>query len=55
MGDNDLKEMRRGYMHPSGRDLTNTGRILGMAATALMAVPLLLLVFFLVVSIVASH
>jgi len=25
MGDNDLKEMRRGYMDPSGRDLTQTG------------------------------
>ena len=38
MADNDLKEMRRGYMDPSGRDLTNTGRILGMIATGLMAI-----------------
>ncbi|HXI61344.1 MAG TPA: hypothetical protein VNF70_01490 [Pyrinomonadaceae bacterium] len=53
MGDNDLKEMRRGYMDPSGRDLTNTGRILGMVATALMAIPVVILVFFLVASIVA--
>ena len=51
MGDNDLKEMRRGYMDPSGHDLTNTGRILGMVATALMAIPVLILIFFLVLSI----
>ena len=37
MADNDLKEMNRGYMDPTGRDLTNVGRILGMVATALMA------------------
>ena len=29
MADNDLREMDRGYMDPSGRDLTRTGRILG--------------------------
>ena len=51
MGDNDLKEMRRGYMDPSGRDLTNTGRILGMVATALMAIPVVVLIFILVGSI----
>ena len=55
MADNDLKEMRRGYMDPSGRDLTNTGRILGMVATGLMAIPLLLLIVFLVVSIVSRQ
>ncbi|HBB98566.1 MAG TPA: hypothetical protein DC054_24550 [Blastocatellia bacterium] len=54
MADNDLKEMRRGYMDPSGRDLTMVGRILGMVATALMAIPVVLLIFFLVVAIV-SH
>jgi len=53
MADNDLKEMRRGYMDPSGRDLTNTGRILGMVATALMAIPVVLLILFLVVTIVS--
>ena len=53
MADNDLKEMRRGYMDPSGRDLTNTGRILGMVATALMAIPVVFLIFFLVAAIVS--
>jgi len=37
MADNDLKEMNRGYMDPSGRDLIQTGRILEMVATGLMA------------------
>jgi len=55
MADNDLKEMRRGYMDPSGRDLTSVGRILGMVATALMAIPLLFVILFLVLSIVAQH
>jgi hypothetical protein len=51
MGDNDLKEMGRGYMDPSGRDLTQTGRILGIVATALMAIPAVVLIFILVGSI----
>jgi hypothetical protein len=55
MADNDLKEMNRGYMDPTGRDLTNVGRILGMVSTALMAIPLLILILFLLASIVARH
>ena len=46
MGDNDLKEMRRGYMDPGGRDLTQTGRILGMVSTALLAMSLLIVILF---------
>ena len=53
MGDNDLKEMRRGYMDPSGRDLTQTGRILGMVATALMAIPVVFGILILIFSIFA--
>jgi hypothetical protein len=53
MADNDLKEMRRGYMDPGGRDLTQTGRILGMVATALMAIPVVFLIFFLVGAIIS--
>ena len=53
MANNDLKEMRSGYMDPSGRDLTIAGRILGMVATALMAISVVILIFFLVVSIVS--
>ena len=55
MADNDLKEMNRGYMDPTGRDLTNVGRILGIVATALMAIPLLILILFLLASIVSRH
>ncbi|PYS68292.1 MAG: hypothetical protein DMF73_17120, partial [Acidobacteria bacterium] len=44
MANNDLKEMNRGYMDPSGRDLTQTGRILGMVATGLMAISLLIVI-----------
>jgi hypothetical protein len=53
MADNDLKEMRSGYMDPSGRDLTNVGRILGMVATALMAIPLVFGILILIASIIA--
>ena len=53
MADNDLKEMNRGYMDPSGRDLTTVGRILGMVATALMAIPVVILIFVLIGSIVS--
>jgi len=53
MADNDLKEMNRGYMDPSGCDLTNVGRILGMVATVLMAIPLVFGILILIVSIIA--
>ena len=55
MGDNDLKEMRRGYMDPGGRDLTQTGRILGMLATALMAIPVVFGILILIFSIFARN
>jgi len=54
MGNSDLAEMDRGYMDPTGRDLTNTGRILGMVATALMIIPLILVCFFVLVPMVLS-
>ena len=43
MGNNDLREMDRGYMDPAGRDLTKTGRILGMVSTALLLTSLTIL------------
>ncbi|HEV2904129.1 MAG TPA: hypothetical protein VGW32_03730 [Pyrinomonadaceae bacterium] len=36
MGKDDLREMDFGQMDPSGRDLTNAGRILGMIATVIL-------------------
>lgn len=50
MADNDLEEMRSGYMDPSGRDLTVAGRILGIVATAMMAISIVIVIFFLALS-----
>ena len=36
MGNQDLQEMDAGYMDPSGRDMTNAGRICGIISTALL-------------------
>ena len=36
MGNDDLREMDFGRMDPSGRDLTNAGRILGIIATVIL-------------------
>jgi hypothetical protein len=35
MGNNDLKEMEQGIMDPSGRGMTQGGRIIGMIITIL--------------------
>jgi len=53
MAENDLREMNRGYMDPTGRELTNAGRILGMVATGLLAISLLIVILFLIFSIIA--
>jgi hypothetical protein len=49
MADKDLQEMHRGYMDPSGRDLTKTGRILGMVGTGLMVTSLIIVAFFILI------
>ena len=49
MANNDLREMDRGYMDPSGRDLTNTGRILGMVSTGLLITSLIVICFFVLI------
>jgi hypothetical protein len=36
MGTDDLRQMEFGQMDPSGRDLTNAGRICGMVATGIL-------------------
>ena len=55
MANSDLEEMSRGYMDPSGRDLTNTGRILGMVSTGLLVTSLIIVLFFVLIPIVARH
>lgn len=50
MGGSDLKEMDAGRMDPSGREMTNAGRILGIISICL---PLLLLFVWLGIVILA--
>jgi len=45
MGNGDLQEMDNGHMDPTGRDLTNAGRICGMVGTGLMALQVLIIIF----------
>ena len=52
MGNNDLREMNRGYMDPTGRDLTMTGRILGIAATALIIIQFIVIGVFVLIRMV---
>ena len=54
MADSDLQQMNRGYMDPSGRDLTKTGRILGMVATGLMVVSLIIVALFVLIPILGA-
>jgi hypothetical protein len=44
MGSNDLKEMDAGTMDPSGRSVTNAGRILGIVAVVLTALGIVVIV-----------
>lgn len=44
MGNSDLKEMDAGTMDPTGRSLTNAGRIIGIVALAFLAVTLVVMV-----------
>lgn len=54
MGNTDLQEMRMGRMDPTGRDLTNAGRICGMIATSLMILQVVVMVVVLVVMAIAQ-
>ena len=56
MGTDDLREMDFGQMDPSGRDLTNAGRICGMVATGILIFQLaILLIAFLVMLLSANR
>lgn len=50
MGGSDLRAMRDGQMDPSGRSLTLTGMILGIVATSLFALVVILFVVLMVAS-----
>jgi hypothetical protein len=42
MGNGDLKQIDAGAMDPSGRPVTNAGRICGMIATILLAISIVI-------------
>jgi hypothetical protein len=46
MGNSDMREIRAGRMDPSGEQLTNIGRILGMIGTVLILIGLCLVLPF---------
>ena len=47
MGANDIKEMDAGGMDPSGRSLTQAGKICGIIATVLMILSVVAAIIFL--------
>lgn len=44
MGNNDLREIAAGRMDPTGRDLTQAGRICGIVGTVLLILPMLVII-----------
>jgi hypothetical protein len=50
MGNGDIKQMNAGTMDPSGRGMTNAGRILGMIETLLLILAFLAAIAFFMLS-----
>ena len=48
MGNADMKAIAAGTMDPEGKSLTNIGRILGMVGTAIFALGVIFVIFFVV-------
>ena len=44
MGNSDLQEIDNGWMDPTGRDLTNAGRICGMISTGFLVLQVLIMI-----------
>ncbi len=58
MGNGDLKQIDAGAMDPSGRSLTNAGRICGMIGTILLTLSILALIAVMVLGLggaILSH
>ncbi len=58
MGNGDLKEMDAGAMDPSGRSMTNAGRICGMIGTILLIIGVVVLIALFslgLIGAIASH
>lgn len=52
LGRNDLKEMDAGIMDPSGRSVTNAGKICGIIGTILLGVSVLIALFWVILVVV---
>ena len=55
MGNDDLREMEFGRMDPSGRDLTNAGRVCGMVGTGILIFQLAIMLIIFVAMLVSSN
>jgi hypothetical protein len=44
MGNTDLREIAAGRMDPSGRDLTQAGRVCGIVGTVMMLIPMVIVI-----------
>lgn len=49
MGKNDMRAINEGRMDPEGKQLTQVGMILGIVATCLLALQMVILVIYLVI------
>ena len=54
MGKGDLKEMDAGAMDPTGRGMTNAGKICGLIATILMGLAILAVIGFFVLGLAGA-
>jgi hypothetical protein len=54
MADDDLQRMKSGTMDPSGRDITNAGRICGMVATGMFVLQVIIICLVLVGGLLSS-
>ena len=54
LGSADLKQMAAGAMDPSGKDLTNIGRILGIIATVLFVLAIVGFILMMILGVGAA-
>jgi len=54
LGNADLKQMAAGAMDPAGKDMTNIGRILGIIATVLLALGIVVFIGAIVLGVGAA-
>lgn len=55
MGNNDLNQMNYGRMEPAGPDLTSAGRVLGMVATAIFVIQIIVIGLFLIATLLLGQ